>query len=123
MERVVGADDDVAPRAGPSTSQLQGALVGLGARVGEEHLAAGLPRPAVDQPVDGQRHLGTQLVAVEVGDVAERARLGRHGLGHHGMGMAERDHGQARDEVQVALAVGVVELRALPRTNVAGGSA
>ena len=90
------------PRAGPAPGQLQGALVGLGPRVGEEDLPAGLAGAAVDQAVDGQRHLGPQRVAVEVGHVAQRAGLGGHGVGHLGVGMAERHHGQAGDEVEVA---------------------
>ena len=113
VERVVGADDHVRPAPGPAPGQLQGALVGLGPRVREEDLPAGLAGPAVDQAVDGERHLGPQRVAVEIRDMGQRPGLGRHGIGHGRMGMAERHHGQTGDEVQVALARGVEEPRAL----------
>ena len=97
----LGADHEVAAPAGPAPGQLQRALVGLGARVGEEHLTAGLARPTVDQPVDGQGHLRRQLVAVEVGHVAQRPGLRSHGLGHHRMRVPEGHHGQAGDEIEV----------------------
>ena len=94
VEGVVGADHHVAAAAGPASGQLEGALVGLGPRVGEEDLAAGLPGAAVDQPVDGAGDLGRQRVAVEVRDVAQRPRLLGDGLGHGRVGVAERHHGQ-----------------------------
>ena len=40
VERAVGADHDVAAAPAPLAGQLDGALVGLGAGVAEEHLAA-----------------------------------------------------------------------------------
>ena len=47
-KRAEGADDDVAAAAAALAGQLDGALVGLGAGVGEEHLAAGRRRAAVE---------------------------------------------------------------------------
>ena len=113
VERVVGADHDMAAGTGPAPGQLERALVGLGARVAEEDLAAGLAGAAVDEPVDGAGDLGRQRVAVEVRDVAERPRLLGHRFGHGRMGVAERHHGQPGDEVEVFGVVGVVEHRAL----------
>ena len=43
------------PAPGPAPGQLEGALVGLGPRIGEEDLATGPAGAAVDQPVDGAR--------------------------------------------------------------------
>ena len=111
MERVVGADDHVAATAGPTPGEFEGALVGLGPRVGEEHLPAGLTGPAVDQAVDRQRNLGPQRVAVEIRHMGQRPGLGRHGIGHDGVRMSERDHSQTRDEVEVALPCRIEEVR------------
>ena len=113
VECVVGADHDVAPATGPAPGQLERALVGLRSGIGEEHLPAGLPGTAVDQPVDGTGHLGRQRVAVEVRDVAQRPRLRGHGIGDDGMGMAQRHDRQPGDEVEVLLAVGVEQDGAL----------
>ena len=113
VKGVVHADDDVATAPSPAPGQLERAFVRLRPRVGEEDLASGLPRPAVDQPVDRAGHLGRERVAVEVGHVAQRPRLLGHGLGDHGVGVAERDDREPRDEVEVLGAVGVEEHRAL----------
>lgn len=42
----------------------------------------------------------------------QRAGLSADGLGHGGMAMAQADHGDAREEIEVFLAVGVPEAAA-----------
>ena len=66
VKRLLGADHDVATAAGPTAGQLQRTFVGLRARIAEEHLTACLPGAAVDEAIDGQGHLGADLVAIEV---------------------------------------------------------
>ena len=43
--------------------------------------------------------------------MGQRPGLGRHSIGHGGVRMAERHHGQTRDEVEVALSCRVEEER------------
>ena len=90
VERAVGADDDVAAPAAPLAGQLDGALVGLGARVAEEDLAA----PA-QQPVEGAGHVGPDVGAEQVRHVQEGAGLLGQGVGHRRVGVAEGGDGQA----------------------------
>ena len=81
VERAEGADDDVAAAAAEPPGQLERALVGLGAGVGEEHLAAqcpssgqpGWPTPSSRSRVCG--HLPARLGAEEVGHVEQRLGL------------------------------------------------
>ena len=77
-------------------------------RVAEEHLAA-----AAEQPVEGRGHLPAGLGAEQVRHVQQRARLLGERVGHRRVGVAEAGDGEARQEVEVALAVGVPELGAL----------
>ncbi len=106
---------------GPAPGQLQGALVGFCARVGEEDLTAGLAGTAIDKAIDGQRHLGRQCVAVQIGDVGQCAGLLGYGIGHGRVGVPERHHGQSGDEVEIALTGGVVEHGALAAHEGGGG--
>ena len=108
---------------GPPAGQLDGALVGLGPRVGEEDLSTGPLGAPADQPVEGDRHLGPDRVAEQVGHVAERAGLGGDGVGHHRVGVAERGHGQPGEEVEVGTVLGVERVLPSPRTKVTAGSA
>src|SRR5690606_24873690 len=82
----------------------------LGARVGEEHARA-LRRLGDAQQRLGERDLGG--CAEEVRDVPERAELGADRRGERGVGVAERVDGDAGEQVEVALAVGVPHVRAL----------
>ena len=81
VEGAEGADHHVAAPAAEPPGQLEGALVGLGAGVGEEHLAPQCPvgGPAglagAEQAVEGAGHLPARLGAEEVGDVQQRLRL------------------------------------------------
>ena len=72
----------------------------LGAGIGEEHqVREGRLAQARRQPF-GLRD------AIEVGDVPERARLLGHGGDEMRMRVPERIHGDARGEIEIALAVG-----------------
>ena len=113
VEGAVRREHDVATVARRGASQLQRALVGLGPGIAEEHLTAGALGPAADEAVEGGRHLRADLVAVEVRDVRQRRRLPGDRLGHDRVRVAERGHGQAADEVQVAPAAVVEQERAL----------
>lgn len=42
------------------------------------------------------------------------AGLGGDRFGHHGMGMTERGHTQAAEEIEVALTIGIPQLGAAP---------
>ena len=71
--------------AAGAPGQLERRLVGLGAGVGEEHLARAAPS-SVEQPL-GQRDL--RLGGEEVRDVAERRELGGDRLDQRRVGVAE----------------------------------
>ncbi len=102
MERVLHGDDFVAGRRGaPLAGQLEEALVGLGAGVAEEDLAA------EGEPGDLLREPGLELVVEEVGAVHEDADLLLHGGDDGGMAVAGVADGDARHEVEIFLA-GVV---------------
>ena len=102
VEAAVGRDDGVDAVPGPLASQLQGAFVGLGPAVGEEHPAA-----AAEEAVEGGGDLGPHGIAIKVGHVQQRPGLLGDGIGHTRVRMAERCHAQPAEEVEVALA-GVV---------------
>ena len=73
MECAVERDDLVSAAlepAAPLPSELDGALVGLGAGVREEHATA-----AAEQRIDARGQLRLPVVVVEVRDVQQRARL------------------------------------------------
>ena len=111
VEGVPGAHHDVAAGPRPLAGELQGALVGLGPRVGEEHLAARRRAATADQAVDGARQLGRHDVAEQVRHVQEGAGLLGQGVRHHGVGVAEGRHRQAREEVEIAPTLGVPQPR------------
>ena len=113
VEGAVGGHHCVAVRSGPPAGQLDGALVGLGPRVGEEDLPAGTLHSPADQPVEGDGHVGADHIAEQVGDMAEGAGLGGHGLGHHRMGVPERSDGQTGQKVEIRAPLGVVQGAAL----------
>ena len=112
MERVLHADDldplrmsvDVMVVAG----ELDRRFVRLRAAVAEEDP---LQRLRVAHQLFRQADL--RLGHVEVGGVPEEPRLFQHGLAHAGVGVADRDGGDAADEIEIALAVGVVDVRTL----------
>ena len=99
MERLVG-DDDVALRA-RLAHQLDRGLVGLRARVAEEHDPAQRTRA---QP-RGQAHV--RLVVEEVGDVDQPADLLLHRPHHRRVAVAEVVDGDPAQEVEVLHALGV----------------
>ncbi len=77
------------PGPGPPAGQLDGALVGLGTGIGEEDLTAGPFGPAADQAVERGGHLRPEVVAEQVGDVAQGTRLLGDIPGHGRVGVAE----------------------------------
>src|SRR5439155_3160021 len=92
----------------PLAGQLDGALVGLGAAVAEEHVAqpAGL-RDQRGQP--GHRRV------VEGGAAVDEARgLLLQRAAHDGVAVAQAVHRPALDEVEILAAVAVAQPRALP---------
>ena len=88
--------------------ELDRALVGLGAGVGEEHRAA-----AAEQRVEARRDLRLPLVEVEVRHVQQRAGLVGDRVGDGRVRVAERRDREAAEEVEVLLALAVPELHAL----------
>ena len=113
VERAEGADDDVAAPAAEAAGQLERALVGLGAGVGEEHLAAqaSVLGPAgladAEEAVEGLGHLPARLGAEQVGHVEQRLGLLVQRLGDRGVAVPEAGDGEAREEVEVPAAVAV----------------
>ena len=107
VERALGGDEPGA--AGPA-GELERGLVGLGAGVAEEDARVVGPAEEADEAL-GQGDL--RLGGEEVGDVAEGAELGGDGLDEGGVGVAEGVDGDAAEQVDVLLAVGVPHVRAL----------
>jgi hypothetical protein len=99
--------DDRAPRLGLAR-ELQGRLVGLGAGVGEVHLAA---QRGFRQAL-GELH--PRLAVEEVADVQQARGLLLDGRHDGRMAVAERGDGQAGLEVEVLGAVGVPQPCPLP---------
>ena len=87
---------------------LDGAFDRLGPGIGEEHVV-GEGRAA--QPLAEPLLLGN---AVQIGDVPELLRLLGQCLDEMGVGMAERGHGHAAGEVEIALASHGEEIGAFP---------
>jgi hypothetical protein len=87
--------------------ELDRALVGLRARVGEEHATA-----AAEERVQPGRDLGLDVVVIEVRDVQQCRRLVGDRGRDLGMGVAERRDREPGEEVEVLLAVGVPEVGA-----------
>ena len=83
VERPIGAHYDVTAMTAPFPGQFDGALVGLGATVGEKDLAA----PA-DEPVQSGRHFLTGLCPEEVGGVQQRFRGVADRLRYDGVSVA-----------------------------------
>src|SRR5215470_1936638 len=102
MKTAVGGDDNRAGRALMAADQLQRRLVGLGARVGEEHQAVGAQQ---GEEAFGQGDLA--LVRKKVGGVGDRAHLAGDRLDDRRVSVAERADRDARDEVGVLPAVSV----------------
>ena len=100
MERAVRADHVVAFRPAVALAvaarQLDRALVGLGARVAEEHAAA-----AAEQGVEPGGDLRLQVVVIEVRHVQQRARLVGDRVGDLGVRVAERRDREPGEEVEV----------------------
>ena len=93
---------------GPLAGELDGAFVGLRARVGEED-----PHAAAHQPYQLAREFRAVLDVVEVAHVDELAGLLGDRRGDRGMGVPQVDRADPRDEVQVLGSVVVVEAHAL----------
>jgi hypothetical protein len=96
--------------AGVAHGELQGALVGLSTAVDEQG--------AVEAPGgDGSDLLGEArllLHVVEVRDVHHLRDLVLDRLHPSGVGVSQGVHGDARDEVEVLVALGVVQVASLP---------
>ena len=90
--------------------QLEGAVHRLGARVAEEHLRVGEERAQRTDAL-GQGHVAG--VVRHHRGVDERAGLLGDGVGHSGMAVTDRGHGDAGAEVEVAAAVDVDDPRPL----------
>ena len=94
-----------AAAVGVLAGDLDRALVGLGAGVGEEDAAA---EARLREPLRQARH---RLGVEEVGDVHQPRRLLLHRRDHGRVAVAERADRDPGEEVEVLLAVGVPEQR------------
>jgi hypothetical protein len=106
------AHHDVPAAPAVLAGQLQRALHGLGAGIGEEHLAE-LPGDLGEEAVDLHRRSRGDRVGEQVAHVEQLLGLGADRLGDRGVRVTEADHGQATEEVEVALALAVPQLGAL----------
>ena len=119
VEAVIHGDDligAVAMFRAPFARQLDGALVGLGAAVGEEHLMQpAMPRQQIGQP--------DHLIVVEGGAAVDQSLgLARQRLEDRPRRMAEAVHRPALDEIEIAAAFAVGKPRTLGRaTKTIGG--
>jgi hypothetical protein len=93
--------DRVPTAAAVLAGELDRALVGLGTGVREEDLAVRTRRGGEQEAVDCLRRVGRGRIGEEVADVDERAGLLGDRVGHHRVGVAERHHGDPREEVEV----------------------
>src|SRR5438128_1598825 len=111
VEGAGGGEDLEAPAAllrAPAPRELHRGLVRLGAAVREEDaLGERVPAEERAQLAGGER-------VVDVGGVEEPRRLRPDRLHHRRMAVAQVVHREAREEVEVARAVGVPQLRAAP---------
>ena len=97
-----------AVRLSVAAGELDRGLVRLGAGVGEEHTS--------DHRRGGRRggrRPGLHRVVVEVRDVEQRAGLIGDRVGHDRVRVTERRHREPAQEVEVLVALGVVEARPL----------
>ena len=83
-----------------AADHLERRLVGLGARVAEEDAGVGVQQAA---QLLGEQHAG--LVQEQVAGVRDLADLVGHRVDDRGVRVAERGHGDAGDQVEVAVAV------------------
>src|SRR5206468_3397023 len=91
-----------------AASGLDGAFDRLGPGIGEEYVVG---KGGAAQPLAEPLLLGN---AVQIGDVPELLRLLGQYLDEMGVGMAERSHGDAAGEVEIALASHGEEIGAFP---------
>ncbi len=112
--------DDVAPAAAELAGELERRLVGLGARVAEEDLPAVAGRLARRSSTIGRPRwrLGWRRSSTRAAASTPARQIA---VGDDRVRVAERRHGEPAQEVEVALAVGVPQLGALPRTNITCG--
>ncbi len=122
VKRAVRGHDVVAlgpaVRLAVPARELDRGLVGLGARVAEEHAAA-----AAEQAIERGPQRGLLIVVVQVRRVQQRARLRRDRGRDLGMGVAERGHREPGEEVEVGLVFGVVQAGARRRARRRPGDA
>ena len=109
VEAVIHGDDligAVAMFRAPLARQLDGALVGLGAAVGKEHLMQpAMPRQQIRQP--------DHLIVVEGGAAVDQSlRLARQRLDDRSRRVAQAVHRPALDEIEIAAAFAVGQPRA-----------
>ena len=109
VERAAQRDDLVlrlAQRARPSTRELEGAFVRLGARVAEEHLRR-------ERPCDeGRREPLARCRVIQVRGMDQPFGRGMQCPLEAGIVVAERVHGDAAAEVEIGLPLGVVHVHA-----------
>jgi hypothetical protein len=109
----------VAPPTTEASSELDRALVGLGAGVREEDLSSKLGTVA-HEAVEAGRDALREGIAEEVGDVQQRCRLCRERRRHGRVGVAERGDGDPGQEVEVATTLVVDEPAAAARDEAHG---
>ena len=92
--------------AAPSPRELDRGFVGLGARVAEENFPVA---EMIREPLGQSRH---RLGVEDVGDVRELFGLLLDRAHDARISMAEAGHGEPAEKIQVAVAVGVIEIGA-----------
>ena len=107
-ERRQNLEAAAANAAAPSPRELDRGLVGFGARVAQENFSVA---EVIREPLDqSRRRLGVK----DVGDVRELFRLLLDRAHDARISVTEAGHGQPAEKIQVAVAVGVVQIGAMP---------
>ncbi len=109
VEAALEGDDLVALLGRVQPGELDGRLVGLGARVAEERLAAETPL---------RQRLGPQALQFGVpgvGHVDQLAQLLADGLDHRRRTMAQQIAAPAAEQVEIAVPLGVPDVRSFAR--------
>ena len=109
MERSERRDDLEAAGAAvvaPAPRQLERGLVGLRAGVAEEH------PPIAEMAAQTRRQPRHRLGVEDVGDVRKLLGLFLDRAHDAGMAVPQRSHGEAAEKIQIAIAVGVIEIGA-----------